>query len=143
MGETIDRLAKGLASGSSRRTALASLLTGAAAALPWTAEAKKNKNKRKKKFKKYQAFCRQWCGEKFGFTGKEFNNCVDKAKEGKGACYSSSSQGPGYFCREVLKCGEECCPNLNGGAQVTDGECCVAGESCTFLNSTYFCTSPA
>jgi hypothetical protein len=117
------------------------------------AEAKKNRRRRrrrrkerqkKKRFAQLQEFCRQWCGEKFDFAGKAFNNCVDKAKEGKGPCYSSTDQGPGYFCSQVLECIEECCPDSNtGGNPVTDGECCVDGESCTFLNATYFCTSPA
>jgi hypothetical protein len=141
MGEALDRLAKALASGSSRRVALGGLLTGAAAALPWTTEAKKKKKKRKKKFKKLQTYCNQWCGEKFGFSGKSFNTCVDKAKEGKGACYSDVAQGPGFYCTHVLQCGElNCCPTIDGGEPVKDGECCDG--DCALGNGTFFCFHP-
>jgi hypothetical protein len=47
MGDSLDRLSRALASGASRRLALGGVLTGIAAALPWTAEGKKKKNKRK------------------------------------------------------------------------------------------------
>lgn len=54
MGDLIDDLAKALASGVSRREALAGLVAGTALALPWTSEAKKGgkKNKENKKKKK-------------------------------------------------------------------------------------------
>lgn len=135
MGEALDLFSKALASGASRRSALAGLLIGATAVLPWTAEAKKKKKKRKKKFKKYQEFCNEWCGAKFELELKSLNECVNKAKEGQGPCYSS---GPGFYCENVLKCGEDCCPTIIGGDPVKDGSCCT-GE-CVALNGTCILT---
>jgi hypothetical protein len=147
MTEALDRFAKALASGTSRRATLGGLFAGLAASLPWTAEAKKNKKqrrrrrrerKRKKQFQKFQAACEQWCAQQFGASGDEFDACVKQAKEGKGACYSSAEQGPGYFCTEVEPCGDlNCCPNIFGGGPVTSGECCET--ECEVLNGTLVC----
>jgi hypothetical protein len=138
VGEALDRISRALASGTSRRTALGGLLAGSAVILPWTAEAKKKKHRHKKKFKKFQESCNQWCGDKFGSSGQSFTSCVNKAKEGKGPCYSSTEQGPGFFCTQVKKCGDlNCCPDLSGGDPVTDGLCCTT--DCEALNGTLFC----
>src|SRR5688500_6776120 len=89
MGGLIDDLAKALASGVSRREALAGLVAGAALVRPWTSDAKKGRKKKKKKkkaqstqpppavppppvhppsplpFAKLQGLCDQWCRGKF------------------------------------------------------------------------------
>jgi hypothetical protein len=138
VGEALDRISRALVSGTSRRAALGGMMAGMAASLPWTAEGKKKKRRRKKKFKKFQESCNQWCGDKFGFSGQAFNSCVTKAKEGKGPCYSSTDQGPGFYCTHVLKCGElNCCPTIIDGDPVKDGQCCTS--DCQVLNGTFVC----
>jgi hypothetical protein len=167
MGQALDRFSKALAEGTSRRTAFAGLLASAAAALPWTAEAKKKRHRRRRRrkerdqnrkkrqqqspFVQLQEFCDRWCRQKFGFLGSEFDSCVALAEDGQGPCYSSVDQGPGYFCSQVLECIEECCPdNSIGGGPVTDGECCPEGETCEVVESpiingivySYMCVVP-
>ena len=133
MGEAFDRLSMALASGASRRSALAGLLASAAA-LPLTASGRRRHN-RTKGFKKYLDFCRTWCGRRFMVGSSEFAQCVAKAKEGKGACYT---EGPGHFCLSLAHCGKEevCCPFFFSGDPVTQGECCAATEQCSALNGT-------
>lgn len=144
MGEMLDRLSKALASDTSRRGALGGLLAGAALTLPWNAEAKnKKKKKRRKKFQPFQQYCADWCGYKFGFSGKEFSNCVNKAKDGQGPCYSPVDQGPGRLCAFQLGCGKGlfCCPLFfpgEKGAPVQTGECCFTPCDLT-VNGTSFC----
>jgi hypothetical protein len=129
----IDDLAKALASGVSRREALAGLLAGGIFAggvfgLPWTNAAKKGgrKNKKKKKksaaivspppppppppqspppspFAKLQRFCDEWCEGRFS-SGAEFTACVDAAEIGSGPCYSATEGGPGFFCLNKSGC---------------------------------------
>ena len=142
MGEAIDRLAKLLASGGSRRAAIGSLLTGAAILLPRPIEASRHRRKRTARFQRFQQFCEEWCDIRFGSGSAESQQCIASAKDGKGPCYSSSLQGPGYFCTQVQQCGKRglCCPRITTGDPVTDGECCTSGEACRALNSTVrFC----
>ena len=138
MGDAFDRLSMALASGASRRAALAGLLASAAA-LPLTASGRRRR-KRTKKFKKYHDFCRTWCGDRFMDGSNEFGQCVAKAKEGKGACYA---EGPGHFCLSLAHCSEHqvCCPFFFSGDPVTEGECCASNEQCAAPNATAFiCT---
>lgn len=143
MEDMLDRLSKALASDTSRRSALGGLLAGAALTLPWNAEAKnKKKKKQRKRFQPFQEFCSEWCGYKFGFSGKAFSTCVEKAKDGQGPCYSPVDQGPGRLCAFVLGCdnGQFCCPIFfpeQKGAPVEIGECCV--KPCELLNGTNIC----
>jgi hypothetical protein len=141
MGEAIDRLAKALASGVSRRSALGGVLAGSAVLLPWTAAAKKRKKKRKqerKVYRQYLEYCHSWCGFRFGSSEAEKQSCNKAAKKGKGPCYSATEQGPGYFCHKVTPCGKNqyCCPLLVGGSPVTEGRCCPKGTFCPNLNGT-------
>ncbi len=141
MTELLDQFARSLASGASRRAALGALLAGSAAALPFTSEAKKRKTKRKKKFKKFQESCNRWCEAKFASSGQARSACIDKAKEGKGPCYSATEEGPAFYCLTVQKCGDlNCCPTLVGGAPVKDGVCCSTPCSLTMVNGTVVCS---
>ena len=146
MGEALDLFSKALAGGASRRATLGGLLASWAATLPWSAEAKKHKRKKKRKrkqkrnkqFLKFLDVCTDWCELVFGVGNPEIDKCVALAKEGKGACFSATEQGPGFFCTQVKQCGDlNCCPDLNGGGPVTDGDCCVT--ECQNLNGTLFC----
>jgi hypothetical protein len=147
MGEAIDRLAKALASGASRRTALGGLFAASAALLPWTATAKnqKKKNKKKKKRKKrqqrkayqrYLEYCQIWCDFRFSLDEGQIQPCIQAAEKGQGPCYSALEQGPGYFCHKVQSCGKNqyCCPLLQGGDPVTEGACCPNGTVCPIVN---------
>jgi len=139
--EALDQFARALATGASRRAALGALLAGSAAALPFSSEAKKNKNKnkRKKKFQEFQESCNLWCDARFASSIKDQTSCIAKAKEGKGPCYSATEEGPGFYCTNILICKELiCCPTLNGGAPVKDGECCSTPCLLT-LNGTLIC----
>jgi hypothetical protein len=132
MGDAIDRFAKALAAGSSRRQAVLGLLTGATAYLPWSAEAKKRKGTKKGQFKKYQDYCKAWCGLKFGFDTPDARSCAKKAKEGKGPCYSSSAQGPGWRClKQDCPAHQTCCPFFLNGTEVPPANCCDSGEVCS------------
>lgn len=141
MGEAIDQLSKALASGASRRAALGGALVGVAAILPWTAEAKNRKRRRKQRhraFRRYHPYCQSWCADRFLPDAGAAQQCTDDAKQGRGACYAASEQGPGYFCHKVKKCGDGkyCCPSVLGGSPVTEGTCCPTGSSCAFINGT-------
>ncbi len=142
MSDILDGISKALASGASRRAALGGALAGAASTLPWMADAKRRNRNKSKKFKKLLRFCQDWCGSQFMQGTPEFTNCVKKAKEGKGPCYSATEQGPGHFCTKVQPCGKKtCCPNTTVGP-VTEGECCDKGEACMAANGTFvFCSS--
>jgi hypothetical protein len=153
MGSLIDNLAKSLASGVSRREALAGLAAGAAVALPWTSEAKgkkghkKNKKKRNQPtppppmppppavspFVKLQRFCDEWCEGKF-FSGPDFTACFEAAETGAGPCYSEADGGPGFYCLNKSGCTPEqtCCPgfHLVSGFPVQDAACCPPGTRC-------------
>jgi hypothetical protein len=134
MGEAIDQLAMALASGTSRRAALAGVLAGATS-LPWTAAGRRRH--RNKKFKKYLGHCRIWCGHRFPAGSSELAQCIAKAKDGKGACFA---EGPGHFCLALAHCGKHqvCCPFFLTGDPVTDGECCAAANQCAAPNGTAF-----
>ncbi|MFN8591224.1 MAG: hypothetical protein U0031_07130 [Thermomicrobiales bacterium] len=133
MGSLIDDVSKALASGTSRRAALGALLAGSAASLPWSSEASNQKKRRR--FKKYLEYCKQWCGFRNMVGTKQYEECVKKAKNGKGACYRT---GPGRFCLDK-DCpeGTICCPDFVGGDPVTSGECCE--NPCTQINGTNIC----
>ena len=131
MGEAIDRFAKALAAGSSRRQAVLGLVTGATAYLPWSAEAHKRKGKKKGHFKKYQDYCEAWCGLRFDFGSRELQSCTEKAKQGKGPCYSSSTKGPGWRClKKDCPTHTKCCPLFLNGTEVPLANCCDPGTVC-------------
>lgn len=135
MGSLIDDVSKALASGSSRRAALGALLAGSAASLPWSSEASNDRKQRRRRFKKYLDYCKQWCGYRNMVGTKPYQECVQKAKEGKGSCYAT---GPGRFCLDK-DCpeGTICCPDFVDSSRVTSGECCE--DTCTAVNGTNVC----
>ena len=139
MGDAIDRFAKALAKGRSRREAALGLLAGGAALLPWTSEAQGRRKKKQHQNQRYLDYCKDWCEFKFQMSQSEVNDCISAAKRGNGPCYSSSAKGPGYFCTKVKHCHNHkyCCPvTVEAGGQVTDGLCCPKGKDCGFLNAT-------
>ena len=141
MGSEIDRLAKALASGASRREALGAAGAGVAALLPWTAagnERKKRRRERRRVIQRTLEFCLYWCDEKFTGDEPAIQSCINAARAGKGPCYSASEQGPGHFCLRVKPCGKGkyCCPSVLGGTPVTEGTCCAKGTVCGFVNGT-------
>jgi hypothetical protein len=140
MGSEIDRLAKALASGATRREALGAIAAGGAALLPWTAAGKDRKKRRRQRRRiigRTLEFCQFWCGQKFTEEA-EIQSCINAARTGKGPCYSASEKGPGHFCLRVKSCGDRkyCCPSVLGGDPVTEGSCCAKGTTCGFINST-------
>jgi hypothetical protein len=148
MSAMIDEFAKALASGASRRSALAGLLASVAAVLPWTTEAKNKAKKRKKRrrqrrqrqqdIQRYLEFCEVWCGDEFGPVAEDVDACIAAAETGHGPCYSATAKGPGYFCSKK-KCGKHtrCCPNVGFmGGPVTEGACCGKDAFCAFINGT-------
>lgn len=141
MESEIDRLAKMLASGASRREALGAVVAGGAALLPWTAAGKDEKERRRQRrriIRRTLEFCQFWCDEKFTGNEAAIQSCFNAAKTGKGPCYSASEQGPGHFCLRIKKCGDGkyCCPESPSGGPVTEGACCPRGTFCAFINGT-------
>jgi hypothetical protein len=141
MKSLIDELAKVLASGASRRGALAGLAAVAAASLPWTAEGKSKKRKRRRRKKRlleefapFLAYCEDWCSTEFQPEPKILLECISLAKTGQGACYEDPS-APGFVCTKELLCpaGFTCCPNIGG----VGGDCCLGG--CQAINGTLIC----
>lgn len=141
MGSEIDRLAKALARGASRREALGALLAGGAALLPWTAAGKDKKKRRRQRRRVIQRtleFCQYWCDEKFTGNEAAIQSCLNAARTGKGPCYSAAEKGPGHFCLRVKTCGDGkyCCPSVLASNPVTEGACCARGTVCGFINGT-------
>jgi hypothetical protein len=144
MSNVIDKVSRALASGVSRRRALAGLTASVAAALPWTSEAKKGRRKKKKKespFVKLQGLCAEWCAGKFETDSPAFAACVSAAKSGAGACYDPSQEGPGFYCLTKAGCSPQqtCCPGFDVilGEPIKDAECCPPGSLCVNgVNST-------
>ena len=131
MGRTIDDLSVALASGLHRRQAVSILMAGTAALQPWASEGKKRRKKKKGsgRAQRYLDYCRLWCENRFGAGTSEAQACVSKAKEGRGACYSTSEKGPGWFC-ERLDCRDVvCCPLMTSGA-IAYAQCCPPGFGC-------------
>lgn len=143
MGETLDRLAQALASGAPRRAAVAGILAAATATLPWSAEARHHHKHKKNDFSQFQMFCQEWCEAEFFLDPQQAAQCTRQATSGKGPCYSSTEQGPGYFCTHVKHCGKQkrCCPGIGNGGPVTDGACCARNTNCNPINGTagFFC----
>lgn len=142
MGSEIDRLAKALASGASRREALGAIVASGAALLPWTATAKDKKTRRRQRrriIRQSFEFCQLWCDETFFGNASAIQSCLNAAKTGKGPCYSATEKGPGHFCLRVKPCGKEkfCCPNVIGGDPVTEGSCCAQGTICGAVNGSF------
>jgi hypothetical protein len=152
MGGVIDDLAKALASGVSRRKALAGLAAGAAVTLPWTSEAKKGHKKKKKKnrstpqapsvqpaavspFVKLQSLCDEWCARRFLIKDPGLTSCAKAAQSGTGPCYDAAEEGPGFFCLNKAGCTAEqtCCPGaaVDLGQKVKDATCCPPGTRCS------------
>jgi hypothetical protein len=141
MGDLIDELCRSLASGASRRATLTGLTAGMAAALPWTAAARKRRRKKKTeidpRFAKYLAECRTWC--KLRFNRKNEKKCIRRAKEGKGPCYAAGELGPGYVCHTQLACSLEadCCVAYAPPFDFEcSGHCCPAPGHCAPINGT-------
>ena len=142
MNSAIDRLAKALASGVSRRETVTALVAGAAASLPWTVAGKSNKQQRRrrrkqrqlKEFAPYLEYCEDWCAGEFTLGSKQLIECLQLAKTGKGACYQDPA-APGFVCTAEPRCdkGFFCCPNLLGSGR----ECCIGG--CEAINGTTIC----
>lgn len=131
MGETIDRVAKALASGLPRRQVLR-WAGGAAALLPFADAAAHDR------FKRLERYCQDWC--QIEFTGPQADACAHKAKKGRGPCYSSSSGGPGYVCTKKDPCPshKRCCPTVFG-TPITR-VCCSLDQECVGINETHsFC----
>lgn len=141
MGSEIDRLAKALASGASRREALGAVVAVGAALLPWTAAGKDKKQRRRQRRRVIQRtleFCQFWCDDKFTGNEAAIQSCRGAARAGKGPCYSAVEKGPGHFCLRVKECGARkyCCPSVISGLPVTEGICCAKGTVCGFVNGT-------
>ena len=128
MSEIIDNVAKALASGLPRRKVLLRWAGGLAALTPLAdAAASKHLNQ-------LLTYCQDWC--QFEFSGPQAAACADKAKKGKGPCYSSKGRGPGFVCTKKSPCPahKECCPTVVGNP-VTRA-CCSSGQQCIGINST-------
>ncbi len=131
MPRLIDDFAKALAAGQSRRRALGRLGAGLlAAVVPGrTVEAHD-------RFARCLDDCRKWCRATFG-DGRKGKKCIERAKDGKGPCYSSSKPGPGHLCcTQANPCGanEKCCADVLGGP--SSAECCPSGTECIQINGT-------
>jgi hypothetical protein len=128
MSEIIDNVAKALASGLPRRQVLIRWAGGAAALLPFADAAARDQ------FKRLQSYCEDWCN--FEFTGTQAESCISKAKKGKGPCYSSSGDGPGFVCTKQDPCPKHkrCCPTVVGTP--VHRTCCTPDQECVGINET-------
>ncbi len=114
MTSHLDELAKGMASGMSRRRALKLFGTGllgsaAAVVLPSAATAAKGRNDA----------CAQFCNSVFGAGTSQADACISDAAHSRGLCYECGpkSDGTKIICGTVC-CTSDCCVVANGGGLI-------------------------